>query len=50
MDGELEKEPGAPKESGWTVNWRKSRVHQRRAGGRGTGERAGCNKGRVDGR
>ena len=50
MDSELEKEPGATKESGWTVNWRKSRVHQRRAGGRGTGERAGCNKGeRVDG-
>ena len=26
VDGELEKEQGAIKESGWTVNWRKSRV------------------------
>ena len=34
MDSELEEEQGAIKESGWTVNWRKSRVQQRRAGGR----------------
>ena len=34
MDGELEKEQGAIKESGWTVNWRKSRVQQKESGWR----------------